>query len=292
MALDITEQDELSTQTLGEFLRQVRLEKDIEIDEIVTETRISLINVRAMEEDDYDTLPSAAFSRGLYTIYAKALQLDVDIILRRFSVENEDLKGKNNAPLTPSRLVNEVGSMAERPPAPPTSLIGLAFLATILIIALGCWYYSVNPATYLSEKLRSFQGDTIIQDETSAEPEATVDETSPTPEEKSALQDATNEVVTGTPSTTETSEQDSLPRYTIDAKFSEQTTFKVTLDEELPQQITASAGRKMSLTADQTMEIVLPAPTTVILTLNGTQVVLPKAENGQITISLPEYLFE
>lgn len=277
MALDITEQDEQNTQTLGEFLREVRLEKGIEIDDIVAETRISLINVRAMEEDDFDTLPSAAFSRGLYTIYAKTLQLDVDIILRRFSVENEGLRGKNNAPVTPSKLVKEIGSMAERPPAPPTSLLGLGFLAAVLIIALGCWYYSVNPATYLSEKLRSFQEDTTIQDEATAESVSTS-------EASGVSQD--------TASTIDNSAQDALPRYTLDAIFPEQTTIKVTLDEEFPQQIIASAGRKMSWTADQAMEIVIPAPTTAIFTLNGTEVVLPSADNGEITISLPEYLFE
>ena len=287
MVSDITQQDEQNTQTLGEFLRQVRLEKGIEIDDIVAETRISLINVRAIEEDDYDTLPAAAFSRGLYTIYAKALQLDVDIILSRFSVENEGLRGKNNAPLTPSKLVKEVGVMAERPAAPPTSLIGLCFLAAILIIALGCWYYSINPATYLSEKLRGFQ------EETTLEPKATMEETSLTePEQNSGLQDATEEVVTGTASITEALDQNASPRYTIDAKFSEQTTIKVTVDEKLPQQITASAGRRMSWTADQNMEIVIPAPTTAILSLNGTEIVLPKAEDGKITVSLPEYLFE
>lgn len=291
MALDITEQDEQNTQTLGEFLRQVRLEKGIEIDEVVTETKISLINVRAIEEDDFDTLPSAAFSRGLYTIYAKTLQLDVDIILRRFSIENEGLRGKNNAPLTPSRLVKEVGSMAERPPTPPASLIGLGFLTTVLIIALGCWYYSINPATYLSEKLRSFQENPTIQSE--ATPAFELEESSSAeamtaPESDNALQGTTNEVVT----TTEALDQDSSPRYTIDAKFSEQTTLKVTIDEKLPQQITANAGRKMSWTANQAMEIVLPAPTTAIFILNGTEVVLPKADDGKITISLPEYLFE
>lgn len=297
MALDITQQDEQSTQTLGEFLRQVRLEKGIEISDIVAETKISLINIRAIEEDDYDSLPSAAFSRGLYTIYAKALQLDVDIILRRFSVENEDLRGKNNAPLTPSRLVNEVGSMAERPPTPQTSLIGMGFLTIILIVALGCWYYSVNPATYLSEKLRSFQEDTTVQNEATAELEPEKDDSYPAepmtaPGSESALQATTNEVKTTPATATETSGQDASPRYTIDAKFSEQTTLKVTLDEKLPQQITASAGRKMSWTAEQAMEIVLPAPTTAILILNGTEVVLPKADDGKITISLPEYLFE
>ncbi len=153
-----TEKETLSGhQSLGELLRSERIRQELEIRDIIEETRISELNLRAMEDDNYGILPALAFSKGLYAIYAKKLNLDTDLVISKLVKESAQTSIQTGYQQTPSRLIKEISGMAERPPAPPTPIIGGIILLFIAVLSLLCWYYSINPATYLSKKLRGLQ---------------------------------------------------------------------------------------------------------------------------------------
>ena len=149
-------------ETLGQFLRNTRVARAIDLNQIAEETRISGSNLRAMEADDYTTLPADAFARGFYALYAKALHLDPDEVVERFFLERDGrpspLKqaAHKNAPL-PGNMARQVSSMAEPVKTSPMSSLGFILLLLIIITGGICLYFSINPATYISEKLRQFQ---------------------------------------------------------------------------------------------------------------------------------------
>lgn len=274
MSTEIENQD---TQTLGEYLRLARKEKGLKIEELAEETKISLINLHAMESDDFDALPPVTFARGLYTIYAKVLEIDADEVLARYSKES-NTNDKDQAKPTPTRLSREVGAMAERPPAPPTSLFGIVFIIFIILIALGCWYYSINPATFISEKLRGLQ-------ETSTEKVVTEQQ----PEQEQTIVSTTGEA---TAQPEENTVQETAVKYTLEAYFPDFTMVLITIDDSRQQQLSMMAGQKITWKAHQALELTLPEDTTTALTLNGSKIALPAPENGAVSLFIPEYLFE
>lgn len=155
-----TEKHNRETETLGQFLKSTRVAQGFDLAEIVEETRISASNLKAMEADDYAALPADAFSRGFYTIYARKLQLDPETVLARFRAERglNPRKGTMVAHNPPAhKAAQQVSNMAEPSAVSPLSTIGYVLLMLIILAGGLCWYFGINPATYISEQLRSLQ---------------------------------------------------------------------------------------------------------------------------------------
>ena len=71
-------EDEIAATTIfdGTFLQKVRLYKNVSLDKISEETRISRTYLRAVESNDYDALPAAVFVRGFIVQFARILGLN------------------------------------------------------------------------------------------------------------------------------------------------------------------------------------------------------------------------
>ncbi len=143
--------------SLGEFLRETRSSQGTDLTTIAEETKISLKNLQAIEEGDFAALPAEAFTRGFYTLYAKSLSLDPAEVLKKYGEEKPNQTKSGNRTTPPGKLAMDVSNMAERPTLIPFSMFGLILLLLLLFGAFLCWYFSWNPATYLSQKLRSLQ---------------------------------------------------------------------------------------------------------------------------------------
>ncbi len=142
-------------ESLGEFLRRTREEQGLSLEEVAEATKISLYNLKAIEEDDYANLPAEVFVRGFCGIYAVHLSLDPEAIRKHFNEQKLNMPSRSTrrAP-TPSQLALETSNMAERPAITSHSVIGLSLLAIFIVAAAISWYLSWNPATFLSQKLR------------------------------------------------------------------------------------------------------------------------------------------
>lgn len=144
--------------TPGALLRATRVKQNKAVEEIADETRISLKNLKAMEADDFSALPAEAYSRGFYRLYAEALSLPPEEVLTKYSEE----KLKWPAPVAsltegPKALTNQVSEMAARSTGMSLTYVGLILFILFLFGALISWYFSWNPATYISERLRGVQ---------------------------------------------------------------------------------------------------------------------------------------
>lgn len=70
---------------IGERLRIAREEQDISLDTISQQTNLKKDFLIALEEDDYQKLPTMIHAKGFLKTYAQFLGLDVDDILSEFS---------------------------------------------------------------------------------------------------------------------------------------------------------------------------------------------------------------
>jgi cytoskeletal protein RodZ len=161
-------------ESLGMLLRKLRLERSLDISDVAQETKIPAATIRAMEADDYSSLPALAFARGFYAIYGELLNLDHEEIVERFvsDYRQADVKGRaNEAPI--NLQGKHIGSMAERPSHFLRTAVGITVLAIILIGAGICWYAGYNPANHVSQWLRNFQDPQIeIIEQTKSNPDS------------------------------------------------------------------------------------------------------------------------
>jgi cytoskeletal protein RodZ len=142
--------------SLGDYLRETRINQGLDLEMVSERTKISAKNLQAIEESDFTALPAEAFTRGFYALYAKNLSLDSEEVLEMYTQERpKQHKPTNSQMPPPSKLAQEVSNMAERPTFMPVSFLGLVLLLLLFFGGFLCWYFSWNPATYLSQKLRS-----------------------------------------------------------------------------------------------------------------------------------------
>lgn len=157
--------------TLGEYLRETRITQGRELAAVAGETKISSRSLQAIEDNNFAALPADVFARGFYALYAKSLLLDPEEVLKMYSQERP--RPKKSIPwsmLRTGKLAQEVGNMAERPSFMPFSFFGLLVLLMLLLGGILCWYFSWNPATYLSQKLRSLEEPQRIEQASQSRP--------------------------------------------------------------------------------------------------------------------------
>jgi len=155
MSLQSTEKEYAG---LGEFLRETRISQGIDLLTVAKQTRISGKILQAMEENNFAVLPAEAFARGFYVLYAKVLAIDPEEVLQMYAKERRKLhKLKDILSLPNHKLADQVGNLAERPSFMPASFLGLILLLSLLFGGFLCWYFSWNPAIYLSQKLRNLE---------------------------------------------------------------------------------------------------------------------------------------
>jgi len=150
------EQEATPNHSPGEQLRRLRQEKDLSIEVVSEATKISLSNIRAIEEEDYDGLPVDTFTKGLVTLYGNFLGLDGAKIAAEFLARRDEKnpggrlggrskKNINSASLTPKKLAE--------PAHISSATIALILLAFIVITFTGfCLYTSWNPFAFLSHQ--------------------------------------------------------------------------------------------------------------------------------------------
>jgi cytoskeleton protein RodZ len=69
---------------IGESLRRARTDRGLELEQVSDETKIRVRYLRALENEDWGTLPAPAYARGFLRTYAAFLGLDADALVEEF----------------------------------------------------------------------------------------------------------------------------------------------------------------------------------------------------------------
>lgn len=129
MTNETEHQAEEDVQSLGQYLRDARLRLELGLCDISRDTRIPERYLNALEEDNYDDMPGAAYAGGFVRGYARQLGLDENEVLARYRTEIRLEKPTYNfslqEPPTESRL-----------PSRAMVISGLV----VAIMAYGTWF--------------------------------------------------------------------------------------------------------------------------------------------------------
>ncbi len=100
--------DDLTAKKPGEKLRLIREHKNITIEQISDRLRLNLSLIRALEADNYGSLPPAVFVRGYIRSYARLLEIPEEPLLESFGHYDSatlppiTVQGERNKPQTTS----------------------------------------------------------------------------------------------------------------------------------------------------------------------------------------------
>ena len=285
--------------TIGEILRETRIRRGLDLVTVADETKISPKNLQAMEDGNLVSLPAEVYTRGFYTMYARMLALDPGEVLEMYTMERNKLpKTAAYSTPPPNRLAQDMASLAERPTSLPSSYFGLIIFLFLLFGAFLCWYFGWNPASYLSEKLRSLEGPQRLEQVQNAESESPFIFDSVLPETPPQGKSESLSLFSPATVTAATTQLEVLPKapvtdavqpkYIVKAVFVEETPLSLQVDNQPQQTFSYKNGETITWQAGERLIVTLPGDTRTRLTLNDIPVELPKAANDTITLSIPD----
>ena len=124
--------------TLGETLRQARLDKSVSIADAARDTRIRRIYLEALEAEDDSALPPAVYTRGFLKTYAEYLGLNPQAMVELYEPAARREPGPTLRPALP-----HLGIPRQIPVRPVLySLGGIAFI--LLLGFAWNWYQDVQ----------------------------------------------------------------------------------------------------------------------------------------------------
>ncbi len=80
---------------LGDYLKQKRIDKNYSLEKLSQKTKISINILKALEANDFDHLPSAAYIKGFVTSYVKVLGIPLDEAIVKMEYTYLNILGKS-----------------------------------------------------------------------------------------------------------------------------------------------------------------------------------------------------
>lgn len=134
--------DPRAYETIGGFLKAVRLHLGLSITDLAQKTRVSTPYLQAIEDGDLSSLPARPFTIGYVRSYAAALGIDGDAAAARFKMEIPDYA---------EPLRNPVGVKHEKSRGNPLILL----LPALVVGAVVAWNVTQHRATPQERRPRS-----------------------------------------------------------------------------------------------------------------------------------------
>ncbi|HHB77290.1 MAG TPA: helix-turn-helix domain-containing protein [Desulfobulbus sp.] len=288
--------------TPGRYLRKLRKDKGVSVEEVSEATKISIKNIRAIEQSSFDQLPADTFVRGLVTLYGNYLGIDGGKIAAELLAERKKhatgSRPQNLAMKTipPSTLAPK--TLAEPSHISSATVALLLFAAIVLSFTGFCLYTSWNPFSFLSKQTSSMQ--VSIQKMFGgheAQQQQTEGQNTPTNTDTDGQKDITSGASpqSGVRTGNEVSSTDGQAEYPyrLTAHFIEDCTVTVSVDDKEPVRKRYTSGQTAHWQARQQLKITFDTPKSATLSLNDAPLSFPVSEAGRPpSLLLPDDVFD
>ncbi len=123
---------------IGEVLKQARARAGLDIRTVEERTKIRVKYLRALEDEEWDALPSPAYARGFLRTYAQLLGLDGEALADAFRRQVEPGRSEASYPLG-EQVLERRRRFANETSRPPwvVPLIAAAVVAVAALLAIG-----------------------------------------------------------------------------------------------------------------------------------------------------------
>ncbi|MFZ7125409.1 MAG: helix-turn-helix domain-containing protein [Desulfobacterales bacterium] len=258
--------------TYGDYLRYIRLKRNISLHDVSAATRIRPEILHWMEEGDENRLPDPIYIKGFIKQVAEAIGADPEEALRLYRAENE-------VPPHPQ-------PRQEKGPARPASvgalLLALAVIA--LLVAGVMWFQSWRSRSDDAAPSNPTASAPKAPAEASSNPAPPVQPASPAPVEAPASTAAPAPPPAGEAAAPESRSRSQLALQ-IDAM--EETWIKVIRDENPAEEYFLKIGDQLELNARTVYSLLIGNAGGVRLSLNGKPIPVPGKTGQVVTMQLP-----
>jgi len=268
--------------SFGRYLRSVRSEKGISLEQVSWETRIGVDTLQQIESEDVAGLPAEVFVKGFIRAYAKVVGADGDRAVQSYidSLRVHQRSTRSEADLT--RYSKRFW---------PHLLMSLGIIVGLMTLSIfmTSLFRDTSPEApaapekvateaIISEKTPSSDGSASEPEssESAAEPSSTSTSTEPPTQEMAR--------VTETPliESVETAKP-----FLLNIRANEETWLKVIIDDNAPSEYILGPGDRLALTAVQGYSLLIGNAGGVEMDLNGEPVTI-RGKSGQVrTMELP-----
>jgi cytoskeletal protein RodZ len=111
--------------SVGQYLQKLRVEKGMSVEEVSRSTRVPVASVERIEADRFGELPGEVFVRGFLRSYARAVAVQPDDVLARYTAS------RRVAWVTPLPIVSPV-----RPARGRRFGVAIAFVLLLILFTL------------------------------------------------------------------------------------------------------------------------------------------------------------
>jgi cytoskeleton protein RodZ len=289
-----TEKEIPEDSSLGIFLKKSREERHIELDDIAEATRIRRYCLEAIENDEWDKLPSKVFIKGFLKSYAEFLGLDKEAVihhyLRTSSVET-----------TEPGAVKKIRSRSVKPCLIMIASV-LALLFIIAVIYLNERNISITNKAFehlgtqsIEKKMEGIakKEDTNQKDETEremllSEDEGAGDEVTKITLKSKPVGDTKVLEDLRTPMKNEEEKKPLLPKLILTANVKDQTWVAISIDERSVKEYLFQSGQTSQWTAEKNFNILIGNAAGIEFSLNGKKVGNLGTQGQVVRIRLPE----
>ncbi len=136
--------------SVGHVLRNTRMAKNMSVDDVSRQLRISVQQVEAIEKESFDELPGRTFVRGFVRNYANLLQLDAAAIVQLLPGP----AAATVAPIEHTPFKIQEMTASSRDGRKPNSIL-LAVIVLAFLIFAGYFLYKKMPFWQQSEQYKS-----------------------------------------------------------------------------------------------------------------------------------------
>jgi cytoskeleton protein RodZ len=235
--------------SFGRYLKALRREKDVSLESVAKETRVSLQILQQIELEDHDQLPDDVFVKGFIRSYAKCIDVNPDELVQRY-LASRHLHHQN------ARFKADLLRAGQR--FWPRLLLSLMALACLIVVSV---LLLPSEAPKMSR-----EGET---------PEAPVALPAESPP---AITSGKSEKRAETPA---------AGTYALAVAAVKQTWIKIIIDEQTPKTYAMNPGDRLELTAKKGFNLLIGNGAAITLRLNEKPIPVPGNQGNLVTLRLP-----
>lgn len=226
----------------GETLRATRVKLGLEPDNVAQILHLSISQIEALENNDFDRLPGATYVRGYLRSYCQLLNIDAAPILKAFELATGDWKTTTYSNLVTERQVTSRDSIVRV----------ATYVIAVLIVGLAVVWWFGKGSKPASVEVSSDEAMPALAPAASLAPEPAVTESASEPADATTPTEAdTGPTATGQPATsaatTEAATPQSAPSTPVETPVPPQTVSPapppVTVERPAPRPATGDGER-------------------------------------------------
>jgi cytoskeletal protein RodZ len=275
--------------SFGRYLRSVRREKGIALEQVAAETRIGLDTLKLIEQEDIAGLPAEVFVKGFIRSYAKAVGADADRAVAGYLQGLARLQKTEQSEADLDRISNRFW---------PHMLMAAGILILVIVFSIFALSGfskkeaapenaepSVEPAATTTSADNAVQRHRVQSQ--AAEAPAPPPPKAKKPEFPSPAKEKPETAVSAAAEPARTSAEPTTEKQILEITAVAETWMKIVVDEDQVKEVTLKPGDRLSLEASSGYELLIGNVAGVDMRLNGEPVALG-GRSGQVrSLTLP-----